>query len=91
MIKARMTWTDADGQQEGVTSLLDWLAWEKHTGKSAGKLAENFTHLEDVLFLAYQIAKRNGEKRPFEGWVARLEDEPTAEIIDTKGPTKPGA
>lgn len=91
MQKARITWVDPDGQHDGITTMLDWLAWEKHTGKSAAKLADNFTHLEDILFLAWHVAKRNGEKRPFDGFVARLAGLPEIVSQEEAGPTQPGA
>lgn len=87
MQKATVRWTDPDGEHEATLGLLDWIAWEKHTGKSAGK---GIDQVSDLLYLCWHAAKRDGEKRPFEGWVDRLEDMPTLVNSDT-GPTQPGA
>lgn len=91
MIKANITWTDPDGEHSGVVTLLDWINWEKHTGKSAADLGSNFKQVQDVVYLAWSVARRDGEKRPFDGFVARLEGMPDIEAIGTEDPTKPGA
>jgi hypothetical protein len=87
MNKAKVIWTDLDGEHSAELSLLDWVAWEKHTGKSAGKGIDQIT---DLLYLSWHAAKRDGEKRPFDGWVARLEDLPTLTIDEQQDPTQPG-
>ena len=88
MNSARIRWTDTDGDHEAELTLLDWVAWEKQTGKSAGKGIDQIT---DILTLCWSAAKRNGEKRPFDGWVARLEDLPTLVGEGAEDPTQPGA
>jgi len=88
MDKARVKWTDLDGDHEAELGLLDWVAWEKHTGKSAGKGIDQIT---DLLYLTWSAAKRAGEKRPFDGWVARLDGLPSMANDGTVDPTQPGA
>jgi len=88
MKQARITYTDADGEHTVELRFADWIAWEKHTGKSAAKGIEQLT---DLAWLAWTAAKRDGEKRPFEGFVARLEGFPTAEFVGDEDPTQPGA
>lgn len=88
MDKASIRWTDQDGEHRAEIGLLDWVAWEKHTGKSAGKGIEQIT---DVLYLTWSAAKRSGDKRPFEAFVDALEGFPTIESDDAEGPTQPGA
>lgn len=88
MDKARVKWTDLDGEHTAELGLLDWVAWEKHSGKSAAK---GIDQISDLLYLTWHAAKRDGEKRPFDGWVARLEDLPTMVGGGAEGPTKPGA
>lgn len=88
MNSARIRWTDPDGDHETELTLLDWVAWEKQTGKSAGKGVDQIT---DILTLCWSAAKRNGEKRPFDGFVARLAGLPEIVSQEEAGPTQPGA
>lgn len=88
MKQARITWTDPDGEHSVDVRFMDWIAWEKHTGKSA---ANGLEQLGDLAYLAWLGAKRDGEKRPFEGFVARIEGFPTAEWVGQEDPTQPGA
>lgn len=88
MDRSRIKWTDQDGEHEVELSLLDWVAWEKQTGKSAGKGIDQIT---DILILCWSAAKREGEKRPFDGFIARLDGLPEVVSTGKSGPTQPGA
>ena len=89
MKRARITWTDSKGTEHTVTATLgDWLAWEKHTGKSVHGGVEQ---LYDIAWLGWSAARRDGEKRKFDDWVEDMAGFPDAEWLDDEGPTRPGA
>ena len=88
MEKSVWQYEDKDGKHQVTIGLLDWVAWEKHTGKSAGKPLDQ---ISDVLYLCWHAAKRDGEKRPFDGWVARVTGFPEKVDGQVEGPTQPGA
>jgi hypothetical protein len=88
MRKAYITWHDPDGEHTVEVRFSDWIAWEKHTGKSA---ANGIEQLTDIAWLAWTASKRDGEKRPFDGFVARVEGFPTAAFEGAEDPTQPEA
>lgn len=67
---------------------LDWVAWEKHSGKTAVKGPDT---LSDIGWLAWHACKRAGDARPFDTWAADLVGFPEAEVLEDEGPTQPGA
>lgn len=78
----------AAGEKQVDLHFLDWMAWEKHSGKSAAKGPDSLT---DIGYLAWHACKRAGETRPFEVWAADLIGLPETEVIADEHPTPPGA
>lgn len=88
MKRLAIRYRTANGAHQVDLHFLDWMAWEKHTGKTAAKGPDSMT---DLGYLAWHACKRAGETRPFELWAVDLVGLPETEVIDTEDPTQPGA
>lgn len=78
----------AAGEHAVDLAFVDWMAWEKHSGKSAVKGPDTLT---DIGYLAWSAERRRGEKRTFDQWAADLIGFPETEVVADEDPTQPGA
>ena len=61
----------------------EWRKWEKETGKTITEAASSLG-MSDLIFLAYNAAKRNGATSLSEDdWADTLEDISTEKVDDT--------
>ena len=73
-MKVQLNILTTDGEQSEVTCIVpDFVAWERHSKRKISDLAAGIA-MEDLAFLAHSALKRQGQVKPFEGWLASVEE-----------------
>ena len=63
--------TIEDEELEVVAIVPDFIAWERHSKRKISDLV-NAIAMEDMAFLAHSALKRQGNVKPFDGWVQSI-------------------
>lgn len=68
-MKIQLNITTLDGEVEEVTAIVpDFVAWERHSKRKISDLVQGIA-MEDLAFIAHSVLKRQGQVKPFEGWI----------------------
>lgn len=66
-IQLNITTTDGD-VQEVICIVPDFVAWERFSKRKISDLVAGIG-MEDLAFLAHNSLKRQGQVKPFDGWI----------------------
>ena len=92
-MKVTLQVTENDGKTYAVTTSLPVIiAWERKFKRKASELASGQIGIEDMVFWAYEAAKRSGIPVPLslDGYIDKVE---SVDVVDSdpSGPTLAGA
>lgn len=83
-MRLQLKMTMADGSEQTATAIVaDFIAWEKHTKKKIGNLADG-AGIEDMAYLAWSSLKRKDPNTPdFDSWIEQID---SLEAVDSEDP-----
>ncbi len=74
-----------------VAQPIDFVMWERHTGRRMSDLADGIG-MEDICYLAWSATRRDGgERPPFDVWIGKLAEIDEADDGEAATPTPPAA
>jgi len=73
-MKTKLNIKMIDGEELEVMALVpDFIAWERHSKRRISDLANGIA-IEDMAFLAHSALKRQGNVKPFDGWIQSVSE-----------------
>lgn len=71
-MKAKLNIKTIDGEELEIEAIVpDFIAWERHSKRKISDLVSGIA-MEDMAFLAHSALKRQGNVKPFDGWIATV-------------------
>lgn len=71
-MKAKLNIKTIDGEELEIEAIVpDFIAWERHSKRKISDLVTGIA-MEDMAFLAHSALKRQGNVKPFDGWIATI-------------------
>ena len=78
-MKTKLNIKTIEGEELEVIAIVpDFIAWERHSKRRISDLANGIA-IEDMAFLAHSALKRQGNVKPFDGWINSVEE---IEMVD---------
>lgn len=78
-MKTKLNIKTIEGEEYEVIAIVpDFIAWERHSKRRISDLANGIA-IEDMAFLAHSALKRQGNVKPFDGWINSVEE---IEMVD---------
>lgn len=71
-MKIKMNIKTIEGEELEIEAIVpDFIAWERYSKRKISDLVSGIA-MEDLAFLAHSVLKRQGNVKPFDGWIATV-------------------